>query len=68
MILKKERPEVFINGKDKMSVGTVNEFKGHFSRAVNAVFVTAGRAKFRMAAERNEFKFAAVGTAIHAPP
>lgn len=64
-ILKKERTKIFINGKDKMSVGTVNEFKGHFSRAVNAVFVTAGRAKFRMAAERNEFKFAAVGTAIH---
>ena len=46
-------------------MGTINEFKGHFCGAVNAVFVTAGRAKFRMAAERNEFQFAAVGTAIH---
>ena len=46
-------------------MGTVNELKGHFCRAVNAVFVTAGRAKFRMAAEWNEFKLAAVGTAVH---
>lgn len=33
--------------------------------AVNAVLITAGRAKLRMTAERNKFKFAAVGTAIH---
>lgn len=46
-------------------MGTINEFKGHFCGAVDAVFVTASRAKFRMAAERNKFKFAAVGTAIH---
>ena len=64
-VIQKERAEFFINGKNKMSVGTVNKFKGHFCRAINAVFVAASRAKFRMAAERNEFEFAAVGTAIH---
>ena len=46
-------------------MGTVNEFKGHYCRAVNAVLITAGRAKFRMTAERNEFKFAAVSASIH---
>lgn len=64
-VTQKERAQVFINGKNKMPVCTVNKFKGHFCRAVNAVFVTAGRTKFRMAAERDKFKFAAVGTAIH---
>ena len=46
-------------------MSTVNKFKGHFCRAVNAVLVTAGRAELRMAAERNKFQFAVVGTAIH---
>lgn len=46
-------------------MGTTNEFKRHICGAVNAVLVTAGRAKFRMTAERNKFKFTAVGTAIH---
>lgn len=64
-VIQEERTQVFINGKNEMPVSAVNEFKGHLSRAVNAVFVTAGRTKFRMAAERNEFKFAAVRTSIH---
>ena len=46
-------------------MGTINKFKRHLCGTVNAVFVTAGRAKFRMATERNEFEFTAVGTAIH---
>ena len=46
-------------------MSTVNKFKGHFCRAVNAVLVTAGRAELRMEAERNKFQFAVVGTAIH---
>ena len=48
-----------------MPVGAVNQFKGHFCGTVDAVPVTTGRAKFRMTAERNEFKFSAVGTAVH---
>ena len=46
-------------------MGAVNEFKGHLSRAVNTVFITAGGAKPGMTAERNKFKFATVYTAIH---
>ncbi len=40
-------------------MGTIDEFKGHFRRAVNAVFIATGRVKFRMAAERNEFHYGA---------
>lgn len=64
-VIEKERAQILVNGKNEVSVGTINELKGHFSRAVNGVLVTTGRAKFRMTAEGNEFKFAAVGTAIH---
>ena len=43
----------------------VNEFERHFSGAVNAVFIATGGTKLGMAAERDKFKFTAVGTAIH---
>lgn len=46
-------------------MGTANEFKGHFSGAVNAVFIAAGGAELGMAAEGDKFEFAAVGTAEH---
>ncbi len=64
-VTQKERAQIFINGKNKVSVGTVNEFKGHFSGAVNGVFIAAGGAELGMAAERDKFEFAAVGTAEH---
>lgn len=64
-VIQKERAQRFINGKNEVPVGTVNEFKGHFRREVNTVFIAAGGAKLGMAEERNKFKFAAVGTAIH---
>ncbi len=63
-VIQKERTQVFVNGKNEVPVGTVNEFKGHFRRAVNAVFIAAGRAEFRVAAERNKFKSTTVGTAV----
>lgn len=64
-VRQEEGAQDFINGENDMPVGTSEEFKGHFSGAVNAVFVTAGRAKFGMAAKGDEFKFAAMSTAIH---
>lgn len=64
-VIEEERAQVFINGKNEMSVGAVNEFKGHFSRAVNTVFIAAGGAKLGMAAERDKFKFTAMRAAEH---
>lgn len=64
-VIQKERAQGFINGKNEVPMGTVNEFKRHFSRAVNAVFIAAGGAKFGVAAERDKFKFAAAFTAVH---
>ena len=64
-VIQKERAQVFINGKNEVPVCTVNELKGHFSRAINAVFTATGGTKLGMAAERDKFKFPTVGTAIH---
>ena len=64
-ILQEERAECFVNGKNEMPVRAVDKLKRHFCGAFNAVFVAAGRAESGMAAERDEFEFAAVGTGIH---
>ncbi len=64
-VIQEERAQVFINGKNEVPVCTADEPRGHFSRAVNAVFIAAGGAELGMAAERDEFEFAAVRTAVH---
>lgn len=48
-----------------MSVGAVNQFKGHSSSSVIRILRPASRAKFGMAAKRDKFKISAMGTAIH---
>lgn len=62
---EKVRSKIFVNGKNKVSVCTGNEFKGHFWRTINAIFITVDRAKYRMVAEGYKLKFTAVGTVVH---
>ena len=50
-----------------MAVGTADEFKGHPGGAVNAILVTAGRAKTALTAEGNKFQFTAMRAGIHSP-
>ena len=64
-VMEEERAEVFVHGKNEVPVGTVNELKGHFRRALQTVFIAAGGTKFGMAAKGDKFQFTAVGTAIH---
>ena len=64
-VIEEEGAQVLINGEDDMPVSTAEESEGHFSGAVNAVLVAAGRAKFGMAAKGDEFKFPTMNTAIH---
>lgn len=56
---KEEVPEFFGDGKDTVSVSTVDEFKGHGGSARNGIFVAAGGAKAAVAAERTKLKEAA---------
>lgn len=64
-VIEEERAQLFIDGKNEVPVGAVNEFKGHFSGAVNAVFIAAGGAELGMVAERDEFRLTAVWTVTH---
>lgn len=55
---------VFVNGEDKMIVVAMDEFKSHFRGAVSAVLIAAGRARFRVRAESDKFKLAAMRVSI----
>ena len=58
-------PKFFVNGKDTMSVGTVNQFKRHGGRTLLAVFYATGRTETALAAERRKFHISAVRAGIH---
>ena len=64
-VFEKIMTEGIVNGENKMSVGTVNQFKGHGSRPVVGIFGTTGRAELRMTAKRNKLHSSATRAAIH---
>ena len=64
-VLKEEVPELAVDGEDTVPVDAADELKGHGGSALHGVQVPTGGAEAAVAAERNEFQFAAVGTAIH---
>lgn len=64
-VIKEELAEGLVNSEYEMPVGTVDKFEGHSSRPVVGISGTTGRAEPGMAAERDKFEAATVGTAIH---
>jgi len=48
-----------------MTVGNVDQFKGHRGSALHGIKVSTGRTETAVAAERDEFQLATVRTAIH---
>ena len=64
-VIQEKGSKFFRNSKDEVSVFYMNDFKGHGGSAVNGIFIAAGRAETAFAAERNKFKIAAFGTAVH---
>ena len=64
-VIEEKRSEIFIDSENQMSVVAPDKFGGHFRGTVKAIFITAGRAKFSMTAEGNEFKFTAMRASVH---
>lgn len=64
-VTQEEIPELFVNGKDTVAVGDIDQFKGHGSSALHGVKISAGRAETAMAAEGNKLELSAVRAAIH---
>ena len=53
--IKEKLPQVFVNGKDTMTVGGIDQLKGHGRSALHGVEIPTGRAEAAMAAERDKF-------------
>lgn len=66
-VLKKKVTEPFINGKNAVTMGTLDLFKSHGIGSVLAVFDTTGWTKPAFTAERNKYEISAFGTGIHCP-
>lgn len=64
-VLQKEMAEIFVNGKNAVPVGGVDQFKGHGSSALHGIEVPTGGAETAVAAERDKFQFSAVWAAVH---
>ena len=54
-VIEKKLPELFINGKNTMTVGDIDQLKGHGRSALHGVEIPTGRAEAAVAAERNKF-------------
>ena len=66
-VIEKKLPELFINGKNTMAVGNIDEFKGHRGSALHGAEISAGGTEAAVAAERDEFQLSAMRTAVHCP-
>ena len=64
-IFAEEDTEFFGDGKNTMSVDTLDDFKGHGSCALYGIEITAGRAETAFAAKRNEFERTTRRAPIH---
>ena len=63
--MKKEIPEILINGEDAVPMGNIDKFKGHRGSAINGVHVSTSRAESTMTAKRYEFVVTTFITDVH---
>ena len=54
-VIQEKLPELFINGKNTMTVGDIDQLKGYGRSALHGVEIPTGRAEAAVAAERNKF-------------
>ncbi len=54
-VIKEKLSQVFVNSKNTMAVGHIDQLKGHRGSALHGVEIPAGRAEAAVAAERNKF-------------
>lgn len=66
-VIQEEIAELFINGKNTVTVGDIDKLKGHGGSALHGVEISTGRAKTAVAAEGDEFKLSAMRAAEHCP-
>ena len=57
--------ELLIDGKNTMTVGTMDEFESHRGRTLKGVLDPTGGTEAALTAERDKLEVAAMRTAIH---
>ncbi len=65
LVFKEEMAEILIDGENTMSMRDIDQLEGHVGGAFHRIFITAGRTKAAVTAERNKFKFATLRAAVH---
>lgn len=64
-VLKEKIAEIFIYGKNAVSVLNTDQFKRHTGSALHGIFVSAGRTETAVTTERDKFKVPAVRAVVH---
>lgn len=67
-VFEKEGPQIFIDGKNAVSMGTGDEFKSHAVGAFLGILDPAGRTETAFASERNELHVVAMRAHVHSAP
>ena len=64
-VFEKKVTKIFINSKNTVAMLDINKLKRHRSSTFHRILVTTGRAETAVASERDKFKLATMGAAIH---
>ena len=64
-VLKEKIAEIFIYGKNAVSVLNTDQFKRHTGSAFHGIFVSAGGTETAVTAERDKFKVPAERAVVH---
>lgn len=64
-VQKKKVAEIFINGKNTMTVLDIDELKRHIGSALHGIFIAAGGTKATVTAKRDKLEVPTVSTGVH---
>ena len=64
-VLKEKVAEIFINGKNTMTVADIDELKRHTGSALHGIFIATGGTKAAVTAKRYKFEVPAVLTTVN---
>ena len=64
-VLKEKVAEIFINGKNTMTVADIDELKRHTGSALHGIFIATGGTKAAVTAKRDKFEVPAMSAGVH---
>ena len=64
-VFKEKVAEIVVNSKNAMTVLDTDKFERHTCSAFHSIFISAGRTKAAVTAERNKLEITAVRAGVH---